>query len=453
MKRFKHIFGVILAVILTNLTSKMIAQDFSGNYTSDISVQNSRAFENATNWLDSVDISLLTCGPGQEVWSYYGHTALRIQDKVHDSDVAVNWGMFSFNKPFFELRFVFGLADYQIGIFPMSDFIAEYSAEGRWVRQQRLQLSRQEKLKILRAIEENAKPENRTYRYNFFYDNCSTRAREMILTNIGYSNTNFKDNNVRTSYREEIHKLNEQDHWARFGNDLLLGVYADSDLERRNWEFLPDNLSKDFATEGRKDFVNESSVEDGVSPVTSNGFITLVDSTFYVIPPGKQENVEQASGMTPQRVAIGFALFIAVLTILEIYRKKNLWWIDTSLLVLTGLPGLILLAMVFSKHPTVQLNFQILILNPLNLIFVWKVTKKMRMGKQHWYFELYGWLLLLGLFLQIWQTYAEGMSILACTLLIRNGIKSTMLELNSYGLHKYVHKNFYRNKRKQKITK
>ena len=80
MKRFKHIFGVILAVILTNLTSKMIAQDFSGNYTSDISVQNSRAFENATNWLDSVDISLLTCGPGQEVWSYYGHTALRIQD-------------------------------------------------------------------------------------------------------------------------------------------------------------------------------------------------------------------------------------------------------------------------------------------------------------------------------------------------------------------------------------
>ena len=164
MKRFKHIFGVILAVILTNLTSKMIAQDFSGNYASDISVQNSRAFENATNWLDSVDISLLTCGPGQEVWSYYGHTALRIQDKVHESDVAVNWGMFSFKQPFFVLRFVFGLTDYQIGIFPMSDFIAEYSAEGRWVRQQRILLSRQEKLKILRAIEENAKPENRTYR-------------------------------------------------------------------------------------------------------------------------------------------------------------------------------------------------------------------------------------------------------------------------------------------------
>lgn len=80
-------------------------------------------------------------------------------------------------------------------------------------------------------------------------------------------------------------------------------------------------------------------------------------------------------------------------------------------------------------------------------------NEKMRMGKQYWYFELYGWLLLLSLFLQIWQTYTEGMSILACTLLIRNGIKSTMLELNSYGLHKYVHNKFYRNKRKQETTK
>ena len=75
MKRFKHIFGVILAVILTNLTTNVTAQDFSGYQTPDISVQNSRVNEDATSWLDSVDISLLTCGPGNEVWSYYGHSA------------------------------------------------------------------------------------------------------------------------------------------------------------------------------------------------------------------------------------------------------------------------------------------------------------------------------------------------------------------------------------------
>ena len=101
-----------------------MAQGPVANPSTDIPEQNQRANEEATEWLDSVDISLLTCGPGQEVWSYYGHTALRIQDKAHHSDVAVNWGMFSFRQSFFILRFVFGLTDYQIGIYPMSDFLA-----------------------------------------------------------------------------------------------------------------------------------------------------------------------------------------------------------------------------------------------------------------------------------------------------------------------------------------
>ena len=109
MKRFKHIFSAILAVILINLTTEVAAHDFSRDKDSDISVQNSRVNEEATAWLDSVDISLLTCGPGQEVWSYYGHTALRIEDKVHGTDLAVNWGMFSFQQDFFILRFDGGM--------------------------------------------------------------------------------------------------------------------------------------------------------------------------------------------------------------------------------------------------------------------------------------------------------------------------------------------------------
>ena len=448
MKRFKHIFGVILAVILTNLTSKMIAQDFSGNYASDISVQNSRAFENATNWLDSVDISLLTCGPGQEVWSYYGHTALRIQDKVHESDVAVNWGMFSFKQPFFVLRFVFGLTDYQIGIFPMSDFIAEYSAEGRWVRQQRILLSRQEKLKILRAIEENAKPENRTYRYNFFYDNCTTRAREMVITNIGYCNTNFKDTDAQATYREEIHKLNGNHRWARFGNDLLLGYLSDRDLTQREWEFLPDNLSKDFATEGRKDFINDTAGNAEVNHlIRKDGYLMLVDSTCYLIPPTPK--VAEAEVITPTLVFITLAVIIIALSVFEWKRKKNFWTLDAFLLILTGLPGLILFAMLFSQHPTVQVNFQMLILNPFNLIFVWKTIQKMRQGKLYWYYEVWGICLVVSLFMQIWQTYAEGMVTLALSLLVRYAFKSTMLDLSANNLkiqHRIITK--FRKKKK-----
>ena len=448
MKRFKHIFRVILAVILTNLTTIVTAQDFSGYNSPDISVQNSRVNEEATAWLDSVDISLLTCGPGEEVWSYYGHSALRIQDKAHGSDVAVNWGMFSFRQGYFILRFVFGLTDYQIGIYPMSDFMAEYSAEGRWVRQQRLHLSREEKLKVLHAIEENAQPENRTYRYNFFFDNCTTRAREMVITNIGYCNTNFKDTDAQSTYREEIHKLNSNHRWARFGNDLLLGYQSDRDLTQREWEFLPENLSKDFATEGRKDFINDPSGNAEVNHlIGKDGYLMLVDSTCYLIPP--TQKVAEAEVITPTLVFITLAVIIIALSVFEWKRKKNFWVLDTFLLILTGLPGLILFAMLFSQHPTVQVNFQMLILNPFNLIFVWKTIQKMRQGKLYWYYEVWGICLVVSLFMQIWQTYAEGMVTLALSLLVRYAFKSTMLDLSANNLkiqHRIITK--FRKKKK-----
>ena len=443
MKRFKHIFRVILAVILTNLTTIVTAQDFSGYNAPDISVQNSRVNEEATAWLDSVDISLLTCGPGEEVWSYYGHSALRIQDKAHGSDVAVNWGMFSFRQSFFVLRFVFGLTDYQIGIYPMAHFMEEYSAEGRWVRQQRLHLSREEKMKILQAIDENAQPENRTYRYNFFFDNCTTRAREMVITNIGYCNTNFKDNDAQSSYREEIHKLNGNHRWARFGNDLLLGYMSDRDITKREWEFLPDNLSKDFATEGRKDFINDGRKDFGNDPSGNDdanriygkdGYLMLVDSTCYLIPPSPTREVAEAEAITPTVVFISLAVLTIGLSVLEWRKKKNFWALDAFLLILTGLPGLILFAMLFSQHPTVQVNFQMLILNPINLIFVWKTIQKMRQGKLYWYYDVWGICLVVSLFMQIGQTYAEGMLTLALSLLVRYAIKSTMLDLSANNL-------------------
>ena len=400
MKRIKYIFSVILAVILTNLTTIVTAQDFPDGNVLDKSAQNNRADEEATAWLDSVDISLLTCGPGEEVWSYYGHSALRIEDRAHGTDVAVNWGMFSFRQDYFVLRFVFGLTDYQIGIYPMTDFLAEYSSESRWVRQQHIRLSRSEKLEILKAIEENAKPENRTYRYNFFYDNCTTRARDMILSHLGKNATNFKNGDSNSTYRKEIHRWNENHRWARFGNDLLLGYPADLSIDKKEWEFLPENLMKDFDAEMRKDGKK------------------LVDDSSYLIPP--QTEVAEVEPIVPKAVFLGILVVVLGLTIAEGISKKNFWWLDTILMTATGLPGLILLAMVFSQHPTVQVNFQLLILNPLNLLFVWQVTRKARKGEEHWYAHVWWILAGLAIVLHFKQDYAEGMNILALSLLLRS---------------------------------
>ncbi len=400
MKRIKYIFSVILAVILTNLTTIVTAQDFPDGNVLDKSAQNNRADEEATAWLDSVDISLLTCGPGEEVWSYYGHSALRIEDRAHGTDVAVNWGMFSFRQDYFVLRFVFGLTDYQIGIYPMTDFLAEYSSESRWVRQQHIRLSRSEKLEILKAIEENAKPENRTYRYNFFYDNCTTRARDMILSHLGKNATNFKNGDSNSTYRKEIHRWNENHRWARFGNDLLLGYPADLSIDKKEWEFLPENLMKDFDAEMRKDGKK------------------LVDDSSYLITP--QTEVAEVEPIVPKAVFLGILVVVLGLTIAEGISKKNFWWLDTILMTATGLPGLILLAMVFSQHPTVQVNFQLLILNPLNLLFVWQVTRKARKGEEHWYAHVWWILAGLAIVLHFKQDYAEGMNILALSLLLRS---------------------------------
>jgi len=138
----------------------------------------------ATNY-DSVEISLLTCAPGQEVYSLYGHTAIRIQDLARGTDVAVNYGMFSFRKPFFILRFVFGLTDYEMGVVPFSAFRDEYAAAGRAVYQQTLSLTDEEKAAVIAALRRNYEPQNREYRYNYFYDNCTTRARDMLTGGIG----------------------------------------------------------------------------------------------------------------------------------------------------------------------------------------------------------------------------------------------------------------------------
>ena len=428
MKRFKYIFRAILAVLLINLTTEVVAQDFQVHDAQKSSAQEDYLPTQAMNWLDSVDISLLTCGPGQEVWSYYGHTALRIEDKVHGNDLAVNWGMFSFQQDYFILRFVFGLTDYQIGIFPTSHFIEEYTSEGRWVVQQRLTLTRMEKLEILAAVDTNNKEENRTYRYNFFFDNCTTRARNIIVDHLGKNKTDFKNVDAQSTYRKEIHKWNELHLWARFGNDLLLGYMADRPINKEEWEFLPVNLCKDFATEARKDTSEQKYID--VLPQKPR-YIKLVDSTFYLIKPQANE-ATKAEAITPRMVATGIAFVIILLSVIEFGKKKNFWWLDTTLLLVTGLPGLILLAMVFSQHPTVQINFQMLILNPINLLFVLPVTKKAKKGNFHWYYNVWGWLIVLALFLQIWQDYAEGMGILAFSLLIRYIARSTVYDLKLF---------------------
>jgi len=354
--------------------------------------------------MDSVQISLLTCQPGKEVYSLYGHTAIRYQDKTHNIDIVVNYGLFSFGKPYFILRFIFGLTDYEMGIEPFPDFCSEYASEDRGVIQQTLNLTSQEKLNIANAINENYKPENRVYRYNYFYDNCTTRARDILVKNMNGNIKYVSDDNGASTYRDLIHQWNENHLWARFGNDMLLGVKADMTINGDQKQFLPDNLRKAF---------------DDALIINKNGVKEkLVSNTQIIV----QQSVQSASEITllrPMTCSIFLLIITIFITIFEFYKKYRLWGFDLFLMLVDGLAGVILTAMIFSQHPTVSLNLQLLLLNPLPLFFAVPVIKCIKKGVAHRYCILATILIIMFFVGNFFQEYAEGMNIVALSLLIR----------------------------------
>ena len=358
--------------------------------------------------LDSIDISLLTCGPGNESYSYYGHTAIRIHDKHDQRDVVVNYGMFSFEQEHFVWRFIFGLTDYQMGMVSFVDFMKEYEAEGRWVQEQLLNLTPKEKEDIVMAILENSLPENVVYRYNIFYDNCTTRARDMIVKHLKGKVKYTDIDRGEPTYRQLVHQWTAYHPWTCFGNDLLLGVKADTKTTQAEQQFLPVNLYEDFA----------KAVVIGADRKQR----PLVASEVILIP---EMGITPSSGITPRACLWTLALLLVVLTLVELYFKKDYWWVDALLFLVLGLAGVILTAMIFSQHPTVSLNLQILMLNPLALVgLVWMVcvARKNKERRRHIYFAAIFFLVLflLGGF---WQSYAEGLTVLALSLLIRYILK------------------------------
>ncbi len=355
--------------------------------------------------MDSVEISLLTCGPRPNVYSLYGHTAIRYCDKSNGTDLAVNYGMFSFGKPFFVLRFVFGLTDYEMGIEYFSDFVAHYANTGCGILQQKLNLTASEKAAIAAAIDENYELQNRVYRYNYFYDNCTTRARNIILSHthgtVEYHNKNSRG---ETSFREMIHQYNATHRWARFGNDLLLGVKADLPTTPDQQQFLPENLSTDFS----RATINNA-----------DGSRKLVAEESWVLP--RTRDVGSDSFPLSPTACLGlFAIVVLLVSVLERVKQANYWAFDALVMTADGLCGLILLAMVFSQHPTVSLNFQILLLNPLSFFLLVPTVKAMRKRRANLWVKSWTACIVLFLFCGIFQSYAEGMYFVALSLLIRN---------------------------------
>ena len=187
---------------------------------------------------DSIRFSLLTCAPGEEIYSLFGHTAIRYENYTRKQDFVFNYGMFSFNTPNFVMRFLLGETDYQLGVVPFSYFQMEYAERGSSVYQQVLNLTTEEKSKLLQLLDDNYHPSNRTYRYNYFYDNCTSRARNKIEECI-YGDVVYEEPDSSVSFRDIIREYTAGHPWDALGIDLCLGDEADVPIDYRNQMFAP----------------------------------------------------------------------------------------------------------------------------------------------------------------------------------------------------------------------
>ena len=400
----KHLEKVIKLriLILISLTISGISISCAQNSLSSVSESNDTILSEIDP-MDSVEVSLITCSPHEEIYSLYGHSALRWHDLHKEGPTAgqdhvFNWGLFNFNKPFFILRFVFGLTDYELGVIEYEYFIPYYKKWGCLITEQVINLTNDEKRNLQKALADNLKPENKVYRYNYFYDNCSTRPRDITERSLNGKIQWAERDEYTPTFREIVRECNRNHDWSRFGNDILLGLKADFKTARTEQEFLPMNLMQDMA----------------LAQVYANGEYRPLVKEHRTIAPAGIQMIEPDWILSPTEVAIIIVMVALCIMLVEWKQRKRFIWWDVTLMVVEGLIGLLLTVMIFSQHPTTSINLNILLFNPLPLFFIPSVIK----GRNTW-FKVLAVMIVLYALGGIWQSYPEGIWSLALCLLSR----------------------------------
>lgn len=328
----------------------------------------------AQEFSDSLRISLLTCSPGPDAYERFGHTALRIQDQRNPQfDVTFHYGVFSFNTPHFVYRFVKGETDYQLGAVYTQSFIEEYRQRGLGMTEQWLRLDSAQAQDMLQRLLINYRPENRTYRYSYFFDNCATRPYHLINASVGntlrYDTAWVKDITLRQMVQEKTHRNN----WLDFGIALAVAARSDQRAWFEEQMFLPDYLSL---------AVGNAKIEKSTASNRWHVPFVTESDTLLTMRPDIEAKIAAPDRIAPNTV-FGIVLLVAlVISAWEWHKKKdaeqkrrpvkvpvvaNIF--DTTLLLAAGLAGCIVWFLnFFSLHPAVDSNLNCFWLLPTHVI-------------------------------------------------------------------------------------
>ena len=362
---------------------------------------------------DSLRISLLTCGAGDEIYSLFGHTALRVEDRTTGRDVVYHYGVFDFDTPNFALKFALGETDYQMGMTSYKRFLSEYAWLGRSVEQQVLDLTPEEARRLDDRLAENYRPENRVYRYSYFYDNCATRPRDQVEQAVEGHVDYGRDMESRATgqtFRSIMRHYAEGHPWSRFGMDFCLGSKADEPVNLRETMFVPFNVRDYFATA-------QIAAPDGTARPLTRPAETLV-------PCPDTRTPQEDQSLTPLQAALLLFAVTAGATIYGLKRKRPLWGIDAVLFAAAGLAGIIPAFLVlFSQHPAVSPNYLLLVFHPLHLLCLPWMLRRVSQCRRSRYMAAN--FTVLTLFILLWAVIPQRFDLavlpLACCLLVRSG--------------------------------
>ncbi len=330
----------ILLILLSLFALQMIAQDNKRYQASE-----------------SARFTLLSCTSGPDLYSIFGHTAIRYEDSLDGRwvDWVFNYGTFEFSDDFY-WKFAQGKLDYKLSLEDFANFQQEYIYSGRGIYEQELLLSIEDKRRLFDLLVENYEPENRTYRYDFFYDNCATRVRDMIRKS---SSIPVEFTYVRAkewTFRDAIQRYLDHMPWSDFGIDLALGLPCDKVMGKEDVMFLPDSLMKDFS-------------------YASYGNGLLAKPIAEVLP--YEYELNDNSLLTPINV-FGLLFFIQLIIGILVFKKKLAFTpVDRFLMLAVGLVGVMVFFLwFFTDHTATKWNLNLLWANPINFILVFVSWKR-----------------------------------------------------------------------------
>jgi hypothetical protein len=296
---------------------------------------------------------LLTISPGTETYSIYGHSALRVEMPLIKFDRVYNWGVFDFSTKNFTWKFAKGRLNYILDDTTYKNFLQGYFEENRSVYSQKINLDFDEKERLFALINENLKPENIAYRYDFFYDDCSTRIRDLIEKAVGdkifYPPDQKKD---IPTFREKTGEYQKAYPWLNMGIDLIMGTPGEKKASFRDRMFLPLDLQKNLSkTLISRDGKMIPLLQSPESVLEFNP--PVINNPFYSTP-----------------VFVFMILFIGLVFISAFYRRGNIIKIADIIIfsVFSILAVLMIFFNFFTNHQQMRLNLNIIWFNPLIII-------------------------------------------------------------------------------------